>query len=74
MIRRYKNAYNLTVIVRKRKKMYIKGAKEKNLNNKSSFLYILNFNIAIGKSIYYIVIPVILKFVYIYRQHIKVIK
>lgn len=33
-IRRYKNAYHLHVIVRKRRPLYLKAAKEKNLANK----------------------------------------
>lgn len=43
LIRRYKQAFHIEVIVRKHHKMYIKAAKEKNLNNKAPYIIDCNF-------------------------------
>ena len=43
LIRRYKKAFNINVIVRKNQKLYIKYSKEKNLHNKASYLFKCNF-------------------------------
>jgi transposase InsO family protein len=43
LIRRYKQAFNIDVIVRKHHKMYIKAAKEKNLKNKAPYIIDCNF-------------------------------
>lgn len=43
LIRRYKQTFNINVIVRKHHKMYIKAGKEKNLNNKAPYMIDCNF-------------------------------
>ena len=42
-IRRYKNAPNIRVIVRKRKGLHLKAAKEKDLNDKAPYIMDCNF-------------------------------